>query len=128
MLNDKPSRWSLRRERSSLLRYSFYLSLVLTLLAVACARAPQDNLIGEWVSPKSKDNSSMKITRNGDAYLVEVATGAAKPQKIPATYQNGVLRLETGVNLFGAPTVFYDEKTDRLICNLLGKQDELVRK
>jgi hypothetical protein len=82
------------------------------LLTTTCGRKAKNPVIGKWVETTDGAHQII-IIEQGDTLIVEEKNTNMPDlnSKSPATYKDGVLRLEGG---FGRPTMFYDAATDRL--------------
>ncbi len=91
----------------------------LMLLTVSCARS-KNPVIGKWIEVNNSAHQLI-IMQQGDTLIVEEINTriSGLNSKTPATYKDGVIRLESG---FGRPTIIYDASTDRLSTQtMLGK-------
>ena len=84
---------------------------LLMLLTASCARS-KNPVIGKWVQIDNPAHQLI-ITEQGDTLIVEEVNTALSGlnSKSPATYKDGVIRLESG---FNRPTIIYDAATNRL--------------
>jgi hypothetical protein len=84
----------------------------LLLFSLSCGRGSKNPVVGKWVETTDAAHQII-ITEQGDTLIVEEKNTKMPDlnSKSPATYKDGVLRLESG---FGRPTMFYDAATDRL--------------
>lgn len=104
--------------------YSLISTLILTLLmllTVSCARS-KNPVIGKWVEVNNPAHQ-LVITQQGETLIIEEINTRVSGlnSKTPATYKDGVIRLESG---FGRPTIIYDSSTDRLSTQtMLGKTE-----
>jgi hypothetical protein len=92
--------------------------LVETVCAVStlggCGKKDGDEFIGKWANQGRKE--AVEIVKNGEGFLIadthpDFFLGGMKTDKIPATFQNGVLQVATG---FGTTNVGYDKEHDTL--------------
>lgn len=93
-------------------RWLIILLFVLLLFTSACGRKAKNPVVGKWVETTDSAHQIV-ITEQGDTLIVEEKNTKMPDlnSKSPATYKDGVLRLEGG---FGRPAIFYDAATDRL--------------
>jgi hypothetical protein len=84
----------------------------LLLFTLACGRKAKNPVVGKWVETADAAHQII-ITEQGGTLIMEEKNTKMPDlnSKSPATYKDGVLRLEGG---FGRPTLFYDAATDRL--------------
>lgn len=84
----------------------------LMLLTVSCTRSGKNKVLGKWVQVDYPAHQLI-ITEQGDTLIVEEINTALSGLnfKTPASYKDGVIRLESG---FNHPAIFYDAATDRL--------------
>jgi hypothetical protein len=84
----------------------------LLLFTLACGRKAKNPVVGKWVETTDAAHQII-ITEQGDTLIVEEKNTNMPDlnSKSPATYKDGVLRLESG---FGRLTMFYDVARDRL--------------
>lgn len=84
----------------------------LMLLTVSCGRTGKNHVVGKWVEVNNPAHQLI-ITVQGDTLIVEEINTriSGLNSKTPATYKDGVIRLESG---FNRPAIFYDSATDRL--------------
>jgi hypothetical protein len=84
----------------------------LLIFTSACGRKAKNPVIGKWVETTDAAHQII-ITEQGGTLIVEEKNTKMPDlnSKSPATYKDGVLRLEGG---FGRPTMFYDAAIDRL--------------
>ncbi|WP_246530521.1 MULTISPECIES: DUF3876 domain-containing protein [Paraburkholderia] len=92
-----------------------------------CGKKDGDEFIGKWENSGRKE--AVEITKNGDGFLIADThpnqwVGGTKTDKIPATYQKGVLQVATG---FGTANVGYDKEHDTLLMPTMGGSAELTR-
>jgi hypothetical protein len=92
-----------------------------------CGKKDGDQFIGKWESKERKE--TVEIAKNGDGFLItdthpNYLVGGVKTDKIPATYQSGVLQVATG---FGSANVGYDKEHDTLLMPTMGGSAELTR-
>lgn len=94
------------------LRWNAILLCALLIFTFACGRKAKNQVVGMWVETTDSAHR-IAITEQGDTLIVEEKNTKMPDlnSKFPATYKDGVLRLESG---FGRPTMFYDAATDRL--------------
>lgn len=100
---------------------SFLMLAFLMLLTVSCARS-RNPVLGKWVQIGNPAHQLI-ITKQGDTLIVEEINTALSGlnSKTPATYKDGVIRLESG---FGRQNIIYDAATDRLSTQtMIGKID-----
>jgi hypothetical protein len=92
------------------LRCITVLTCAFLLFNSACGH--KNPVVGKWVETNDPAHQLI-ITQQGETFIVEEINTkiSGLNSKSPATYRDGVLRLESG---FGRPTFFYDSKTDRL--------------
>jgi hypothetical protein len=83
------------------------------LFTLACGSKSKNPVIGKWVETMDAAHQLI-ITEQGDTLIVEEKNTKMPDlnSKSPATYKDGVLRLESG---FGRPAMLYEAATDRLI-------------
>lgn len=96
-------------------------------LALSACHKDGDEFVGKWESAARKEN--VEITRNGDSFLIADThpsfwDGKPKTDKIPATYQGGVLMVSTGL---GTANVGYDKSNDTLLMPTGNGSAELTR-
>jgi hypothetical protein len=99
---------------------------VVTMLG-GCGKTDGDQFIGKWENQGRKE--TVEISKNGDGYLIadthpNILIGGIKTDKLPATYQKGVLQVATG---FGTANVGYDKEHDTLLMPTMGGSAELTR-
>ncbi|MGF6996926.1 DUF3876 domain-containing protein [Paraburkholderia sp. GAS32] len=92
-----------------------------------CGKKDGNEFIGKWENQGRKE--TVEIAKNGDGFLIadthpNYLVGGMKTDKIPATYQNGVLQVATG---FGTANVGYDKEHDTLLMPTMGGSAELTR-
>jgi predicted small lipoprotein YifL len=92
-----------------------------------CGQRDGEQFLGKWENAKRKE--TVEITKNGDSFLVadthpNFAFGGLQTDKIPATYQSGVLQVATG---FGTMNIGYDKAHDLLLMPTMGGTAELTR-
>jgi hypothetical protein len=96
------------------LRFSWILISLcaLLLLTFACGRSSKNPVVGKWVETTDAAHQII-VTEQGETLIVEEKNTKMPDlnSKSPATYKDGVLRLESS---FGRPTMFYDAAKDRL--------------
>lgn len=78
----------------------------------ACGRKAKNPVVGTWVETTDSAHQII-VTEQGDTLIVEEKNTKMPDlnSKSPATYKDGVLRLESG---FGRPTMFYNGAKDQL--------------
>jgi hypothetical protein len=84
----------------------------LSIFISSCGRSSKSPVVGKWVETTDSAHQII-ITEQGDTLIVEEKNMKMPDlnSKSPATYKDGVFRLEGG---FGRPTMFYDAARDRL--------------
>ena len=92
-----------------------------------CGNSDGDQFVGKWENQGRTE--TVEITKNGDGFLIvdthpNHLVGGTKTDKIPATYQKGVLQVATG---FGTVNVRYDKQRDTLLMPTMGGSAELTR-
>ncbi|MGF6727850.1 hypothetical protein P3T43_007247 [Paraburkholderia sp. GAS41] len=107
----------------------FIVSLAVGVVVIlgGCSKKDGDQFVGKWENQGRKE--TVEISKNGDGFLIvdthpNYLVGGTKTDKIPATYQNGVLQVATG---FGTANVGYDKEHDTLLMPTMGGSAELTR-
>ncbi|SDE51154.1 hypothetical protein [Paraburkholderia lycopersici] len=85
----------------------------MTLLS-GCGKSTGDEFVGKWVN--DRQTIHMEITRNGDSFIIvdeetQIMSKQPVTSKIPATYQDGVLRIDMGL---GSGNIGYDKRKDTI--------------
>lgn len=97
----------------------FIIFLGLSVLFILSSCVSKDNdIIGDWVN--IKDNTKFaKIYKSGEAYSYEDSSG-----KYPATYRDGILKINTGM---GEATAVYDKQAETLVLRYLIAEEKFKR-
>lgn len=91
-------------------------------LLIGCG-SPGSKMVGQWVS--AKEPGEIDISKNGDAFNVEMIDQNGKSSGFPGTYTDGTLTIRS---MLVAATFQYDNKTGELIFNYGGQEARLHRK
>jgi hypothetical protein len=118
---------SKHKEENKVRRFIVLAAVGATIMLGGCGKKDGGEFIGKWENPGRKE--TVEITINGDGFLIADThpnpwIGGIKTDKIPATYQNGVLQVATG---FGTANVGYDKEHDTLLMPTGGGSAELTR-